>query len=94
MAEQLISNLVQPFNASKYTDDYRDNLMRIINAKLKGEKIEVEQPDAKGTEVTDLLERLQESLAKAKSTAKERVATGETRAGTRAHSRTRSRKSA
>ena len=45
MAEQLIANLAHPFDPSKYTDDYRDNVMRIINAKLKGEKIEVEEPE-------------------------------------------------
>ena len=44
MAEQLIGNLAHPFDASKYVDDYRDNLLRIINAKLKGEKIEVAEP--------------------------------------------------
>lgn len=67
MAEQLIANLVQPFEASKYTDDYHENVKRIITAKLKGEKIEVEQPESTGTEVTDLLTRLQESLAQAKA---------------------------
>lgn len=65
MAEQLIGNLAQPFDASRYVDDYHQNLMRIINAKLKGEEIEVEQKEVEGTAVTDLLARLQESLAQA-----------------------------
>ena len=93
MAKQLIANLVQPFDASKYTDDYHENVMRIINAKLKGEKIEVEQPESTGTEVTDLLARLQESLAQAKAASHTR-GHGKGAATHRTHPRTRVRKTA
>ena len=86
MAEKLIGNLAHPFDASKYTDDYQAALKRIINAKLKGKEIEVEEPDSTGTPVTDLLERLQESLKQGKAPAK-------AKAPARAH-RTRARKSA
>ena len=75
MAEQLVGNLSQPFDPSKYTDDYRANLMKIIRAKMKGKKIEVpEAEEPESTQVVDLMARLQESLemgkkrhAKAKS---------------------------
>ena len=63
MAEQLVQNLSQAFDPSKYTDDYRDNLMKIIRAKMKGKKVEtpdVEEPER--TPVVDLMARLQESL--------------------------------
>ena len=80
MAEQLIGNLAGPFDPSKYTDDYQRNLKRIIDAKLKGEKIDIEEPEATPTKVTDLLARLQESIAQSK-------------AGTRAQARTRSGRS-
>jgi DNA end-binding protein Ku len=93
MAEQLIANLVQPFDASKYTDDYHENVMRIINAKLKGEKIEVEQPEATGTEVTDLLARLQESLAQTKA-ASHTHAPAKGAATHRTHTHPRARKTA
>jgi DNA end-binding protein Ku len=93
MAEQLIANLVQTFDAAKYTDDYHENVMRIINAKLKGEKIEVEQPESTGTEVTDLLARLQESLAQAKAASHTR-GPGKGAAARRTHPRTRVRKTA
>jgi DNA end-binding protein Ku len=64
MAQQLIGNLASPFDASKYTDDYRANLMRIIRAKLKGKKIVAEKVAAPAsTKVLDLMTRLQESLA-------------------------------
>ncbi len=36
MALQLIDNLAAKWDPEKYTDEYRDNLMRVIKAKLKG----------------------------------------------------------
>jgi DNA end-binding protein Ku len=63
MAEQLVANLSQPFDPSKYKDEYRANLMKIIRAKMKGKKIEVPEPEAReSTHVVDLMARLQESL--------------------------------
>ena len=63
MAEQLVGNLTQPFDPTKYTDDYRANLMKIIRAKMKGKKIEVPEPEEReSTQVVDLMARLQESL--------------------------------
>ena len=71
MAEQLIGNLTESFNASKYEDDYRNNLMRIIKAKLKGKKVEVAEPEEpEATPVVDLMARLQESLSLGKARAK------------------------
>ena len=68
MAEQLIGNLKESFDPTKYEDDYRENVMRIIRAKLKGKKIEAEdvvEPEA--TPVVDLMARLQESLERGKA---------------------------
>lgn len=63
MAEQLVGNLSTPFDPSKYVDDYHENLMKIIKAKMKGKKIEVPEPEEReGTQVVDLMARLQESL--------------------------------
>ena len=74
MAEELIGSLAGPFKAAKYTDDYRANLMRIIRAKLKGEKIEPE-PSTPGekTKVLDLVARLRESLEQGKRNAVDRA---------------------
>jgi DNA end-binding protein Ku len=92
MAEQLIGNLVQPFDASKYTDDYRESLMRTIRAKLKGKKIVAdENGEPEHTKVIDLMTRLQESLAQAKGPHESRPRTGSrgrTRGGTRRGVRT------
>lgn len=64
MAKALVNSLAAEWNASKYTDQYRENLMRVVKAKLKGKKIELEQPsEPRQTEVVDLMERLRRSLA-------------------------------
>jgi DNA end-binding protein Ku len=63
MATQLVENLSTAFDPTKYTDDYHQNLMKIIRAKMKGKKIEVEEPaEPETTQVVDLMARLQESL--------------------------------
>ena len=63
MAEQLIETLTQPFEPAKYHDTYHENIMAIIKAKLKGEAIDTEEPaEPTGTDVLDLMARLQESL--------------------------------
>jgi len=63
MAEQLVANLTEAFDPSKYSDEYRANLLKIIRAKLKGKKIDVEEPEEpQSTQVVDLMARLQESL--------------------------------
>jgi len=63
MATTLVENLADDWKPDKYTDDYRDNLMKVIKAKLKGKQAHVvaeEHPrDAK---VVDLMERLRQSL--------------------------------
>jgi DNA end-binding protein Ku len=93
MAEQLVSNLAEPFEATKYTDEYRANLMRIIRAKMKGKKAKLEEPDEGPADpkVIDLMSRLRESLeqGKAKSGARARTARA---GGERAPKAGRSRK--
>lgn len=67
MAEQLVTTLADEFKPEKYANTYKNNLMAIINAKLKGKKIEVEEPEElEATNVLDLMARLQESLAQGK----------------------------
>ncbi len=64
MAKQLIENLAEPFDPAKYTDEYRANLMKIIQAKTKGKNVRLEEPDKESADdgVIDLMSRLQESL--------------------------------
>lgn len=74
MAEQLVATLADGFQPEKYSDTYKDNLMEIINAKMKGKKIEVEEPEEpEPTNVIDLMTRLQESLTQGKKKKKEKA---------------------
>jgi DNA end-binding protein Ku len=63
MARQLVDNLSANWDPEKYTDEYVKNLMRIIQARLKGQKPKLE---AKATrqraDVVDLMARLKASL--------------------------------
>jgi DNA end-binding protein Ku len=65
MAEQLVGNLAEPFDPSRYTDEYRANLMRIIKARMKGKKPNLEEPatETPDSGVLDLMSRLRASLA-------------------------------
>jgi DNA end-binding protein Ku len=66
MAEQLVANLSESFDPSKYTDEYTRNLKDIIKAKSKGKKVEVEEvEEEEQTGVLDLMARLQASLDRA-----------------------------
>ena len=64
MAEQLVGNLAEPFDPTRYTDEYRANLMRIIKAKMKGKKPKLEEPEGEAPDsgVLDLMSRLRASL--------------------------------
>ena len=63
MARQLIDNLRAKWNPDKYADEYRDNLMKVIQAKLKGRKPSLEEHETRqSAEVVDLMARLRASL--------------------------------
>jgi DNA end-binding protein Ku len=64
MAQQLIGNLVSGWKPDKYTDEYKVNLLRVINAKVKGKKPKLIDEDRtpKHAEVVDLMARLRASL--------------------------------
>ena len=66
MAKALVNNLAAEWDPSKYTDQYRENLMRIIQAKAKGKEVELEPlTEPRQAEVVDLMERLRKSLGQA-----------------------------
>jgi DNA end-binding protein Ku len=66
MAKALVNSLAAEWDPEKYTDQYLDNLMRIIKGKVKGKKVTLEPGETprKG-EVVDLMERLRRSLDQA-----------------------------
>jgi DNA end-binding protein Ku len=66
MAATLVENLAADWKPEKYTDDYRENLMRLIKAKIKGKPADlVAEKHAPEPHVVDLMERLRRSLEKA-----------------------------
>jgi DNA end-binding protein Ku len=63
LAKALVQSLSAEWAPEKYTDDYRDNLMRIIKGKMRGRKVRLEAPEEpRQAEVVDLMERLRKSL--------------------------------
>jgi DNA end-binding protein Ku len=63
MAKTLVNSLAAEWDPEKYTDQYRDNLMRIIQGKLKGKRVELEpEEEPRQAKVVDLMERLRRSL--------------------------------
>ena len=71
MARMLIDNLASEWDPSNYTDEYRENLLRIIQGKMKGKHVELEpEAEPRQAEVVDLMERLRRSLAQSGGGAK------------------------
>jgi DNA end-binding protein Ku len=67
MALALVENLSAEWKPEKYTDEYRENLMRLIHAKMKGRKPKLKEEERpQDAQVIDLMERLQRSLAAGK----------------------------
>jgi DNA end-binding protein Ku len=63
MAMQLIDNLSAEWKPEKYTDEYRDNLMKVIQSKLKGRRPRLQEREtAQSADVVDLMARLRASL--------------------------------
>jgi DNA end-binding protein Ku len=62
VAKDLIMNLSTEFKPEKYTSNYREALMKFIEAKIAGEEITIPQQPENAT-VVDLMEALKASLA-------------------------------
>jgi DNA end-binding protein Ku len=64
MAIELINQRSGPFNINKYKDSYSAELMKLIEAKFKGEKTKVSKLKVVHSSSTDLMAQLKASLAK------------------------------
>jgi len=73
MAKQLIESLSGEWNPEEYSDEYREALLQIVEAKLNGQEIEVVAPEPTA-KVVDLMEALKASVAAAKKQADEPAA--------------------
>lgn len=65
MARQLIESLTGEWDAEGFTDEYREALLKIVEAKIEGREIEFVAPEP-AAKVVDLMEALKASVAAAK----------------------------
>jgi DNA end-binding protein Ku len=68
LATNLIEALAADFEPDKYKDNYRDNLLQMIEAKKQGQEV-VAAPEPEKAKVVDIMEALKASLAAAKKPA-------------------------
>jgi len=66
LAQTLVESLLAEFEPDKYKDEYRENLMSMIKAKVEGKEIVEPAAPAHKAPVIDILEALKMSLAEAK----------------------------
>jgi DNA end-binding protein Ku len=66
MARQLVDALTGDFDPAQYHDEYREALLSVIEAKVKGEPVEAPAPVAETGRITDLMAVLEASVAAAR----------------------------
>jgi DNA end-binding protein Ku len=66
MARQLIDSLSGDFDPGKYSDEYRERVMDLIERKAQGEEVVIEAPAEEPKKVPDLMAALEASIADAK----------------------------
>jgi DNA end-binding protein Ku len=82
MAFTLIDLLRKPFDPEEYTDQYREALTQVIDAKLEGREV-VESPAPRESKVIDLADALRRSVEAAKKGKPKRAARPRTRPAAR-----------
>jgi DNA end-binding protein Ku len=65
MARQLVTALAGEFDPEKYHDEYREQMVELINRKAAGEEIVAEPQTEEPGRVLDLMAALEQSLARA-----------------------------
>ena len=63
MAEQLVAAMTGEFNPADYHDEYREALMKVIEAKVEGKEVVTIEPAAAETNLVDLMAALEASVA-------------------------------
>jgi DNA end-binding protein Ku len=101
MAEQLIESLSTDFEPAGYKDEYREQLLALIERKAEGKEIVASDAEApKATKTPDLMAALEASIAAvggrkggAKSKAKAKSSTSRKKAPTKAPAKAKAKKS-
>jgi DNA end-binding protein Ku len=66
MAEALVDSLSAPFEADKYQDEYREQVLDLIRRKAEGEEFEMPSVEKPAPQVVDLMAALEASVKAAK----------------------------
>lgn len=66
MAESLVDSLTAAFEPDKYHDEYREQVLELIDRKAQGEEFEVPEAAKEKPKIVDLMAALEESVAAAK----------------------------
>jgi DNA end-binding protein Ku len=66
MAESLVDSLTAAFEPEKYRDEYREQVLDLIEIKASGEEFEIPETAAEKPNVVDLMAALEASVAAAK----------------------------
>ncbi len=66
MAESLVDSLTAAFEPAKYRDEYREQVLDLIEIKASGQAFELPAAEAEKPKVIDLMAALEASVAKAK----------------------------
>ena len=66
MAESLVASLAADFEPEKYRDEYREEVMALIQMKADGEEFEMPEAAAEKPKVVDIMAALEASVAAAK----------------------------
>ncbi|HEY1855013.1 MAG TPA: Ku protein [Solirubrobacterales bacterium] len=91
MAEKLIDSLSTEFEPASYRDEYREQLLQLIETKAEGKEIvapETEEPEP--TKAPDLMAALEESIAAAKAPKKRKSAPETSKAKSKPKSKSKS----
>ena len=62
MAEQLVEAMTGEFDPSRYKDEYREALLKVIEAKVEGVEIAEPQPVEESASIVDLMKLLEASV--------------------------------
>ena len=62
LAVEIINNLTAEFSPDKYTDEYREELLKVIREKVEGKEIEIPEVVTPENKVLDLMEKLRASV--------------------------------
>lgn len=62
MAEQLVDAMTESFDPARYKDEYREALLKVIEAKIEGQEIVAPEPAEEATNLVDLMKLLEASV--------------------------------